>query len=151
MPLSISAVADFSASPFYVFFHNGVSSTSRTSDATMGEPPSFPFSFHLRPFCRKLSRIKGRNSRARIKCQIFWKCKQVEAHPFSFGARICYFLSVFLLVESSVVLIAKRLDPAVRKGWELSWHSGTSKISLCTIRQIHSIRIFTEMSRNSRV
>lgn len=79
-PLSISAVADFSASPFYVFFRNGVSSTSRTSDATVGEPPSFPFSSPLRLFCRKLSRVTRREvARARIKCQIFWKCKQVES------------------------------------------------------------------------
>lgn len=59
-PLSISAVADFSASSFYVFFRNGVSSTSRTSDAAVGEPPPFPFSSPLRPFCRKLSRATRR-------------------------------------------------------------------------------------------
>jgi len=79
-PLSISAVADFSASRFYVFFRYGVSSTSRTSDAAVSELPSFPFSSPFQPFCCKLSRaIQREESRARIKCQIFWKCKQVES------------------------------------------------------------------------
>lgn len=42
--------------------------------------PSFPFSPPLRPFCRKLSRVTRREvACARIKCQIFWKCKQVES------------------------------------------------------------------------
>lgn len=43
--------------------------------------PPFPFSSPLRPFCHtKLLRVTRREvACARIKCQIFWKCKQVES------------------------------------------------------------------------
>jgi hypothetical protein len=39
-----------------------------------------PFSSPLRFFCRKLLRVTRKEvAHPRIKCQIFWKCKQVES------------------------------------------------------------------------
>lgn len=82
--------------------------------------PSFPFSPPLRLFCRKLSRVTRREV-ARIKCQIFWKCKQVESPSVPVSGHVSAIFPLFFLrVESSAVLIAKRLDPVVRKGRELS-------------------------------
>lgn len=50
---------------------------------------------------------------ARIKCQIFWKCKQVESPSVHVsGHESAIFSLVFLRAESSAVLIAKRLDLA---------------------------------------
>lgn len=62
----------------------------------------------------------GSASATRIKCQIFWKCKQVESPSVPVSSTDLPFSLVFLRVQSSVVLIAKRLDPAARKGRELS-------------------------------
>lgn len=62
----------------------------------------------------------GSASATRIKCQIFWKCKQVESLSVPVSGTNLPFSLVFLRVQSSVVLIAKRLDPAARKGRELS-------------------------------
>lgn len=73
-------------------------------------------------------------AKGRFKCQIFWKCKQVESPSVSrIGRGSVIFSPFFRESKVSAVLIAKRLDPAAWKRRELSWHSATSKISLCTI------------------
>lgn len=79
----------FRASPFYVFFRSGVSSTSRTSDAPVGGVFLLFHSSPFRPFCRQLSRVgafrRETDGRARItSVKYFGSVNRWKVYPFSF-------------------------------------------------------------------
>lgn len=117
-PLAISAVVDFSASPFYVFFRNGVSSTSRTSDGGGGGVSTLSSPFRPDPFVANFRESagdaggKGRTREDRS-VKYFGSVNRWKVYPFPFWAAALPFSRRFFRARartgSSAVLIARVL------------------------------------------